>query len=131
MLQLAVTAHAEVANEVVLAASRLHSVLASWIGGYRSRGCRSAGIAPMYHQLAAALCKRGPQRVIFDREAASSRSRHVRCALKSGSEIRVLASAMMSLCGLMASPDAGLKLPSRALESCAMNSPTRGELARV
>src|SRR5262245_66625733 len=53
MLQLAVTAHVEVADEVVLADSsllhgliRLHSVPASLarIGEYRFRGCQSAGM---------------------------------------------------------------------------------------
>jgi hypothetical protein len=44
--------------------------------------------------------------VIFDRDEASSRSRHVGCAPESGSKISVLASASTGRSGLMASPGA-------------------------
>jgi hypothetical protein len=55
--------------------------------------------------------------VIFDRDEANSRSRHVGCAPESGSKIRVLESASTGRSGLMASPGACFKLPNRSLES--------------
>src|SRR5262252_5163685 len=67
MLQLAVTAHVEVANEVVLADSsllrgliRLHSVPASLgrIGGYRFRGCQSAGMPAVVQPVSRRRCTR-------------------------------------------------------------------------
>src|SRR5262245_36002528 len=67
MLQLAVTAHVEVADEVTLADSRLlhglirlHSVPASLgrIGGYRFRGCQSAGMPGRCKQVGQGRCTR-------------------------------------------------------------------------
>src|SRR5215510_2323923 len=67
MLQLAVAAHVEVANEVVLADRgllhgliRLRSVPASLerIGGYRFRGYRSAGMMAVVQLVAEGRCTR-------------------------------------------------------------------------
>ena len=44
--------------------------------------------------------------VIFDRDEVGSRLHSVCCCSKSGSEIRLLASVSMGLCGLMVSPGA-------------------------
>src|SRR3977135_4577098 len=43
-------------------------------------------------------------RVIFDRDEALSRCRHVGYSPKDGSEIKLVASAATGLCGLMVSP---------------------------
>ena len=46
------------------------------------------------------------KRVIFDRDEAGSKSRHVGFAPKAESKIRALACVTTGLCGLMASPGA-------------------------